>query len=78
MNPFNDELTKLNENHPIYNRAKGQLAWGQLAWVSLLLVIETAKANDLMPFDYLMFLLEQVSQLDYEIEQCLPWIFAKR
>ncbi len=51
---------------------------GAKASATLYSIIETAKANDLMPFDYLMFLLEQVSQLDYEIEQCLPWIFAKR
>jgi hypothetical protein len=31
-----------------------------------------------MPFDYLMYLLEQLSQPDYELEQLLPWAFAKR
>ncbi|WP_460314362.1 hypothetical protein [Aliiglaciecola aliphaticivorans] len=30
------------------------------------------------PFDYLMYLLEQVSQPHYDIEQLLPWEFAKR
>ena len=51
---------------------------GARASAILYSIIETAKANDLIPFDYLMFLLEQVSLPDYDIEQCLPWVFAKR
>lgn len=51
---------------------------GAKASATLYSIIETAKTNGIMPFDYLMYLLEQLSQPDYEIEQLLPWVFAKR
>jgi transposase len=40
-------------------------------------VIETAKANGLTPFDYVMTTLEQLSQPEVDIEQLLPWHAAK-
>ena len=40
--------------------------------------IETAKANGLIPFDYIMTLLEQANPLDYDIDTLLPWMFDKR
>jgi hypothetical protein len=36
-------------------------------------MIETAKANGLTPFDYVMNTLEQISQADGDIEKLLPW-----
>ena len=36
-------------------------------------IIETAKANGLIPFDYIAHCLEQLSQNDCDIEQQLPW-----
>jgi len=51
---------------------------GAKASAILYSITETAKANGLMPFDYLMFLLEQVSQPDYDTESLLPWVFAKQ
>ena len=36
-------------------------------------MIETAKANGLTPFDYLMNLLTHISQGDAEVDQLLPW-----
>lgn len=36
-------------------------------------IIETAKANGLIPFDYIAHCLEQLSQKDCDIEQLLPW-----
>ena len=41
-------------------------------------IIETAKANDLNVFEYVMNCLEQLSKPDTDIEQLLPWQFAKR
>jgi transposase len=52
-------------------------ASGAKASATLYSVIETAKANGIMPFDYMMYLLEQVSQPDHDIEQLLPWRSAK-
>lgn len=51
---------------------------GAKASATLYSIIETAKANGLIPFDYLMYMLEQVSQPKHDIEQWLPWEFAKR
>jgi len=39
-------------------------------------VVETAKANDLNVFEYVITCLDELSQLD--IEQLLPWQFTKR
>jgi hypothetical protein len=36
-------------------------------------MVETAKANGLMPFDYMMNTLELISQGDVDIESLLPW-----
>tara|TARA_R110002167_G_scaffold181341_12_gene381615 strand:+ start:432 stop:566 length:135 start_codon:yes stop_codon:yes gene_type:complete len=41
-------------------------------------VIEGDKAIGFSGFDYLIYLLEQLSQPGYEIDQLLPWAFAKR
>ena len=41
-------------------------------------IIETAKANDLNVFEYVMNCLEQLSKPDTDIEQLLPWQFAKQ
>ena len=41
-------------------------------------IIETAKANDLNVFEYVMTCLDELSQPDVNIEQRLPWQFAKR
>jgi len=51
---------------------------GAKASATLYSIIETAKANGIVPFDYLMYLLEQLSQSDYKIDQLLPWAFARR
>ena len=53
-------------------------AKGAKASATLYSIIETAKANGLTPFDYLMYLLEQISLPEHDIEQLLPWEFAKR
>ena len=36
-------------------------------------MIETAKANGLTPFDYLMEVLTHISQGDVDVEKLLPW-----
>jgi transposase len=36
-------------------------------------MVETAKANGLTPFDYIMNTLELISQGDVDIESLLPW-----
>jgi len=36
-------------------------------------IIETAKANGLIPFDYIAYCLNKLSQKDCNIEQLLPW-----
>jgi hypothetical protein len=41
-------------------------------------IIETAKANDLNVFEYVMGSLEKLSKPDADIELLLPWQFAKR
>lgn len=52
-------------------------AKGAKASATLYSIIETAKANGLTPFDYLMFLLEQVSLSEHNTALLLPWEFAK-
>jgi len=54
-----------------------QTAKGAKASAILYSIIETAKANGLTPFDYMMHLLEQVSVQNTDIEPLLPWQFAK-
>jgi transposase len=43
-------------------------------------LIEIAKANGLVPFDYLNYLLNEtpILQLDDTIDHLLPWEFIKR
>lgn len=36
-------------------------------------MIETAKANDLIPFDYIAHCLEALSDNNCDVEQLLPW-----
>lgn len=48
-------------------------ARGAQASASLYSVIETAKANGLTPFDYLMFLLEELPKKPDNLEQLMPW-----
>lgn len=54
-----------------------QTAKGAKASAILYSIIETAKANGLTPFDYMMHLLEQVSVQNTDIEPLLPWQLAK-
>nr|WP_231665521.1 transposase domain-containing protein [Pseudoalteromonas sp. '520P1 No. 423'] len=39
----------------------------------MLAIIETAKANGLIPFDYLVQCLEELSQPEPDIDSLLPW-----
>ena len=55
-----------------------QTATGANASAVLYSIIETAKANDLNVFEYVMTCLDELSQPDVNIEQLLPWPFAKR
>ncbi|MCG9721860.1 transposase domain-containing protein, partial [Shewanella sp. Isolate7] len=55
-----------------------QTATGANASAILYSIIETAKANDLNVFEYVMVSLEQLSKPEVDIEQLLPWQFAKR
>ena len=55
-----------------------QTATGANASAVLYSIIETAKANDLNVFEYVMTCLDELSQPDVDIEQLLPWQFAKR
>ena len=55
-----------------------QTATGANASANLYSIIETAKANDLNVFEYVMDSLEQLSKPEADIEQLLLWQFAKR
>lgn len=55
-----------------------QTATGANASAALYSIVETAKANDLNVFEYVMTCLDELSQPDVNIEQLLPWQFAKR
>jgi hypothetical protein len=50
-----------------------QTANGADASAVLYSIIETAKANGLIPFNYVMHLLTQLSQPDHDVEKLLPW-----
>jgi len=50
-----------------------QTANGANASAVLYFIIETAKANNVVPFDYLMYLLTQLSTPNLGIDQLLPW-----
>tara|TARA_R110002153_G_C13299773_1_gene495553 strand:- start:22 stop:1536 length:1515 start_codon:yes stop_codon:yes gene_type:complete len=54
-----------------------QTAKGAKASAILYSIIETAKANGLTPFDYMMHLLEHIAAQNNDTEQLLPWRFAK-
>jgi transposase len=53
---------------------------GANASATLYSIIETAKANGLVPYDYLNYLFNEIPQLkpDDNIDHLLPWEFAKR
>jgi transposase len=53
---------------------------GAKASATLYSIIETAKANGLVPYDYLNYLLTEIPnlQLGTNIDHLLPWEFAKR
>jgi transposase len=46
---------------------------GAQASAMLYSIIETAKANGLTPFDYLMHCLEQLANKEVDVEKLLPW-----
>jgi transposase len=50
------------------------------ASATLYSLVETAKANGLVPFDYLNYLLNEIPSLqpDDTIDYLLPWNWAKR
>ena len=50
-----------------------QNAKGANASAALYSVIETAKANGLIPFDYVMKCLEELCQPEPDIDSLLPW-----
>lgn len=50
-----------------------QTANGADANVVLYSIIETAKANGLIPFNYVMRLLTELSQSEPDVEKLLPW-----
>ena len=50
-----------------------QTATGANASAVLYSVIETAKANGLIPFDYLMHVLEKSIEPDCKAESLMPW-----
>ena len=55
-----------------------QTAIGANASAIVYSIIETAKDNDLIVFEYVMASLEQLSKPEADVEQLLPWQFAKR
>ena len=55
-----------------------QTATGANASAALYSIVETAKANDLNVFEYVMACLDVLSRPNVNIEQLLPWQFAKR
>jgi len=48
-------------------------ASGANASAVLYSLIETAKANGLTPFNYLMYLLEELPEIPEDIETLMPW-----
>jgi transposase len=50
-----------------------QTANGANASAVLYSIIETAKANNLVPYDYLVHLLTRLSEPNIDIDQLLPW-----
>jgi transposase len=52
-----------------------QTANGTKASAVLYLVVKTAKANGLTPYNYITYLLEQFSQPEQDLERLMPWDF---
>jgi len=52
-----------------------QTANGAHASATLYSIIETAKANDLIPFDYVMTCLNELCKPEPDIDAILPWNF---
>ena len=52
-----------------------QTANGAHASATLYSIIETAKANDLIPFDYVMTCLNELFEPEPDIDAILPWNF---
>jgi hypothetical protein len=52
-------------------------AKGANASAVLYSLVETAKANDLIPFDYLLYLLEQIATQNTDVEKLPPWHIAR-
>mgnify|MGYP005989265715 CR=1 FL=1 len=50
-----------------------QTSRGAQASANLYSIIETAKANGLTPFDYIMHCLDELCQADPDINSLLPW-----
>lgn len=50
-----------------------QTARGAHASAVMYSVFETAKTNGLIPFDYLMHVLEHISKPELDIDTLLPW-----
>ncbi len=50
-----------------------QTANGANASATLYSIVETAKANGLVPYDYLVHVMEKIMQGGTEPEQLLPW-----
>jgi hypothetical protein len=52
---------------------------GAQASATLYIIIETAKANGLVPYDYLNYILSEIPTLQpvHSITHLLPWVFAK-
>ncbi len=53
-------------------------ARGATASATLYSMIETAKANDVIPFDYLRFVLTELPKQPKEIEYLMPWCFKQQ
>ncbi|MDX1474835.1 MAG: IS66 family transposase [Reinekea sp.] len=53
-------------------------ARGAHASAALYSVVETAKANGLIPFEYLMFLLAELPKQPEDLEYLMPWNFKSR
>jgi transposase len=46
---------------------------GANASATLYSIVETAKANGLIPYDYLMHVMVKIMQGETDLEQLLPW-----
>ena len=55
-----------------------QTANGAQASAILYSIVETAKANGLVPFDYIMVCLNELCQAEPDIDSLLPWNFKKQ